>query len=83
MPSTVIAEMKYDPGTGILQVRFVSGVIYEYLKVPEEVYTAMKTSGAKGIYLNKHIKGNFDFRKINAHASQTTQTQDSKEKTDK
>lgn len=64
MPSTVISTMVYDAATATLRVTFVSGMIYEYKNVPEEIYIAMKTSGAKGIYLNKHIKGKYSFNKI-------------------
>jgi hypothetical protein len=64
MPSTVIASMDYNPETSTLRVTFVSGMIYEYKDVPEEIYIAMKTSGAKGIYLNQHIKGKYPFEKI-------------------
>lgn len=64
MPSTVIATMEYKAAERRLRVTFVSGMVYEYKDVPEEVYQAMKTSGAKGIYLNRHIKGKFDFEKV-------------------
>lgn len=56
--------MDYKAGNGTLRITFVSGMIYEYKDVPEEVYIAMKTSGAKGIYLNQHIKGKYPFEKI-------------------
>ena len=56
--------MEYDSSRQILKVSFVSGMVYEYKDVPEEVYIAMKTSGAKGIYLNQHIKGKYQFEKI-------------------
>ncbi|MCW3089470.1 MAG: ATPase protein [Ferruginibacter sp.] len=61
MPSTVVARMQYIPETETLRIVFVSGKIYDYKKVPEKIYKAMKSSGSKGIYLNKYIKGNFDF----------------------
>ena len=64
MPSTVIASMDYNLENGTLRVTFTSGMIYDYKDVPEEVYIAMKTSGAKGIYLNQHIKGKYKFEKI-------------------
>jgi DNA primase len=64
MPSTVVASMKYDPEKATLRVVFVSGMIYEYKNVPEEEYIHMKTSGSKGIYLNKHIKGKYEFEKV-------------------
>ena len=64
MPSSVVAHMHYDVATKTLRVVFVSGMVYDYKNVPEKVYTAMKTSGSKGIYLNKHIKNHYAFEKI-------------------
>lgn len=64
MPSTVISKAEYDPSKEELIVTFVSGMVYVYEKVPESEYTAMITSGAKGIYFNKNIKGKYTFRKI-------------------
>jgi hypothetical protein len=64
MPSSVIAYMHYDKDSSTLRVGFVSGMVYDYKEVPEKVYLAMKTSGSKGTYLNKHIKGKYEFEKI-------------------
>jgi hypothetical protein len=64
VPSSVVAEINYDPHTCVLRINFVSGMIYEYLDVPENIYLEMKGSGAKGIYLNQHIKGKYAFKKV-------------------
>jgi hypothetical protein len=64
MPSSVVSTMNYDAATSTLRITFVSGMIYDYKNVPQEIYIAMKTSGAKGIYLNQHIKGKYKFEKI-------------------
>ena len=64
MPSTVISTINYDPATTTLRITYVSGMIYDYQKVPESIYEAIKSSGAKGIFLNKHIKGKYAFVKI-------------------
>jgi hypothetical protein len=56
--------MQYDQETATLRVIFVSGLVYDYKNVPEEVYQAMKTSGSKGTYLNKHIKGHYAYEKV-------------------
>ena len=56
--------MHYDKDTATLRVIFVSGLVYDYKNVPEEVYHAMKTSGSKGTYLNKHIKGHYEYEKV-------------------
>ena len=64
MPSTVILKAEYNSATGKLRITYVSGMVYDYKNVPEEIYKAMITSGAKGVYLNRHIKGKFQFEKI-------------------
>ncbi|SDG58636.1 KTSC domain-containing protein [Chitinophaga filiformis] len=64
MPSSVVYRMHYDKDTATLRIIFVSGLIYDYKNVPEEVYHAMKTSGSKGTYLNKHIKGHYEYEKV-------------------
>jgi len=56
--------MHYDKDTATLRIIFVSGLVYDYKNVPEEVYHAMKTSGSKGTYLNKHIKGHYEYEKV-------------------
>jgi KTSC domain len=38
--------------------------MYEYKKVPEKIFRAMQKAGSKGSYLNRHIKGNFEYKKI-------------------
>lgn len=57
--------MKYDPETQTLSVTYISGSVYNYKNVPVEEYELMKKSGAKGIYLNKNIKGKYAFEKVN------------------
>jgi hypothetical protein len=64
MPSTVIAHIEYIRDTTTLRVRFISGMVYEYLNVPEETFNAMKQSMSKGDFLNRVIKKNFAYKKI-------------------
>ena len=64
MPSSVVSSFSYDHASATLRVVFVSGMVYDYLKVPEKVYMAMKASASKGIFLNTKIKGHYSFKKI-------------------
>ncbi len=64
MPSTVVSLIRYNAEKETLRITFVSGLVYEYKNVPEEVYNAMRTSGAKGIYFNRNIKGHYEFEKV-------------------
>ncbi|MEO6499629.1 MAG: KTSC domain-containing protein [Mucilaginibacter sp.] len=64
MPSSVVAEFDYNSETLTLRVTYVSGMIYDYLKVPERVYKEMKAYQSKGSFLNHYIKGKYKFKKI-------------------
>ncbi len=64
MPSSVVATIRYDEKTSKLRVIFQSGSIYDYLNVPPEVYDDMMKAFAKGEFLNKQIKPNYEFEKI-------------------
>jgi hypothetical protein len=39
-------------------------LVYDYKKVPEKIYRAMKNAGSKGTFLNKYIKEKYEFEKI-------------------
>jgi len=64
MPSSVVAEIKYDNLSHTLRIIYVSGIIYDYKNVPEQIYIAMKTSFSKGTFLNQYIKGKYEFEKV-------------------
>ena len=67
MPSSVVAAIKYDAPTSTLRVIYVSGLVYDYKNVPEEIYVAMKTSFSKGSFLNQYIKGKYKFEKVKGY----------------
>jgi hypothetical protein len=64
MPSSVISFFKYDAIKKILKIVYVSGAVYNYLNVPDNVYNQFTRAKSKGTYLNKHIKGMFAYEKI-------------------
>lgn len=64
MPSSVVSEIRYDGNSSTLRVVYVSGAVYDYEKVPEEIYSEMKKAFSKGEFLNKQIKPNYEFKKI-------------------
>ncbi len=61
MPSSVIASFTYNEESCTLRVNFLSGNVYEYLHVPAEVFGLMKAAKSKGTFLNKFIKGHFEY----------------------
>ena len=61
MPSTVIRGFRYQPDEQALEITFVSGRSYRYLRVPPKVYDDMRASFSKGEYFNQHIRDRFAF----------------------
>lgn len=47
-----------------LQVRFLNGSTYSYSDVPEEIYEEFLNAPSKGSYLNRMIKGVYNYQKI-------------------
>jgi len=64
MPSTVIAAISYQAGTQVLEITFLSGAVYRYFRVPEEVYQAFKRARSKGKYFNRLIRERYEFTQV-------------------
>ncbi|MES3018822.1 MAG: KTSC domain-containing protein [Bacteroidota bacterium] len=65
MPSSVVDTIDYFPESLILRVKFLSGLVYDYKNVPPEIFNALKIAGSKGRFLNFHIKGKYEYDRIN------------------
>ena len=50
MPSAVIEKHIYHLETETLRIIYTSGNVYDYLKVPAEVYEEMKSALVKGFF---------------------------------
>lgn len=59
--SSNIAKAGFDNG---LVVEYKSGVKYKYKDVPEELYEQFLKAESKGSFMNKYIKGTYDFEKL-------------------
>jgi hypothetical protein len=57
--SSTVRSIRYNRGARALDITFMSGKTYRYLKVPLEVYVDFIAAGSKGEYFNDHIKGAF------------------------
>lgn len=64
MPSTAVAEIKYDPKRERLTVTFITGCVYEYVDVPAEVAASFQSAFSKGTFFNTYIRDRYDFREI-------------------
>jgi KTSC domain len=64
MPSSVIHHFIYNEATHSLRVFFLSGIAYDYMNVPKELYEKLRNALSKGKFLNTHIKGKYPFEKV-------------------
>ena len=62
--SSVLAEVGYDQRRRVLEVKLVSGVLYQYLDVPAREFMALLAADSSGRYFNTNIKPNYDYRKL-------------------
>lgn len=64
MPSTVIHTVYYNKEEQVLKVVFQSGAVYLYRDVPDEVYLLLMKARSKGTFLNRFIKENYVFERM-------------------
>jgi hypothetical protein len=69
MPSSIIKSFTYNQPERKLRVVLVNGTTYDYLEVPEDVYTKMKNAFAKGTFFNNEIKPFYKYEKISDSGS--------------
>ena len=62
--SSNICSIGYDPNSGILEVEFNSGDIYQYFNVPEHAYRELMHASSYGQFLNDYIKFNYRYQKV-------------------
>lgn len=59
--SDVIHAVGYDDDTGVLEVIFNNGQIYQYRNVPRDAYEGLMRAESKGRYFQDNIRGEFEF----------------------
>lgn len=59
--SSNLRSVGYDQPSGTLEVEFVSGSIYQYYGVPQNMYEQMMSAPSKGQFLNTYIKNQYAY----------------------
>jgi hypothetical protein len=62
--STTIENYIYESELKVLRINFKSGSTYDYKDVDSKTFYNFVNDGGGGTSLNKNIKGNFDYEKI-------------------
>jgi hypothetical protein len=61
MPSTAIRRIAYRPQAGALDIEFITGRVYRYFEVPEQVAAGFGRVRSKGGYFNRALRDQFAF----------------------
>jgi hypothetical protein len=62
--SSNLHSVGYDGWSSTLEIKFHSGGIYQYSRVPYERYERLMNAGSKGSYFHYHIKHSFAYRRV-------------------
>ncbi len=62
--SSNIRSVGYDPDAEIMEVEFENGSVYQYLRVPADVYDRFLHASSKGKFLDTRLKSRFRFRQV-------------------
>lgn len=54
--SSAIEAVGYDPESLRMKIRFTGGNVYDFCRVPENIYRGLMAASSKGTYYNDHIK---------------------------
>ena len=67
--SSMIAAIGYDEETETLEVEFVSGAVYRYRSVNQDVVEDFRAAPSKGRFFNQHIKDAYPWDELVARPS--------------
>lgn len=59
--SSLLASIRYEADTELLQLEFRDGAQYEYGGVPRAIYDGLLVAPSKGTYFNRQIRGSFPY----------------------
>ena len=62
--SSNIKSVSYNSEEQVLVVEYLSGAMYEYMSVPAKVYEDLLAAESKGSYMNRFVKNNFSYIRI-------------------
>lgn len=62
--SSNIRSVGYDPQSQTLEVEFLSGAVYQYYGVPENMHENLLREASKGRFLNTYIRDQYPYSRV-------------------
>jgi len=62
--SSNLVSVGYDAESQILEIEFNSGSVYQYYRVPANIYRGLMKAGSHGEYFHDYIRDVFRYRQV-------------------
>ena len=62
--SSLVASIGYDENAETLEVEFLSGAIYQYYGVPQNIFEQFMSDSSKGKFLNAYIRNFYGYSRV-------------------
>jgi hypothetical protein len=62
--SSNLASVGYNPWTGVLEIEFHGGRVYQYFGVPLPIYAGLMGAESHGKFFHAYVRNSFQFRRI-------------------
>ena len=62
--SSNVRSVGYDSHTQTLEVEFLSGWVYQYYGVPDQMYQEFMQAASKGRFLNFYLKNRYPYSRV-------------------
>ena len=62
--SSEMSSVGYDHESGILEIEFKSGAVYQYFIVPKRIYDGLTDAESKGSFFAQNIKDKFAYSRV-------------------
>jgi hypothetical protein len=60
--SSVLRSVGYSGASTTLEIEFMTGLIYRYLRVPRARFDALMKASSKGRYFNANIRDHYSYK---------------------
>lgn len=62
--SSNVVSVGYDPASGVLEVEFRNGSVYDYADVPAEQFNELLEAPSVGSFIAKRVRGQYPTTKL-------------------
>jgi hypothetical protein len=62
--SSNLASVGYNPWTGVLEIEFHGGRVYQYFGVPFAIYAGLMAAESHGSFFHAYLRSSFQYRRI-------------------